>query len=530
MAKLWLYGNSATDLAPQQQSWAGFYQGAAERDRAAAERANQINANLILQQQQADEAAMVRDQGQNINLWRYGVGDAAADRADLENTRRFDVGTSLDAQRIAAYGGVRREQAAERTIAEVKAAEQVAAKQEFKNLTGLFNSVSSGKVAGTPDELAVMFGVTPDKAAPVVAKASQQWAEKAADLLNQQTAKHQLAALATVRSDPTKRADPALTPQELSAIRMTVTGVPASVRYDPAGGKWTTSPMPRSAWDIEGDQVAALRARNAANPPPPFGQTDLTRYAPTATATTPPPPVRSPVIPQVAPPPVRATAPALARYADDNVVTPADWTSTNVAAQLFPKPYDPPPQPLNYDAPSEVYQELFREQEAAEAAEIQRKLDDNPVRWTPPPYTPQRQRPAKFDYKGPWPRPTPRTGSPNRVDLSRFNTATERPAVPLGNGSVGTVLSIGVGDERGEWVIPTIVNGRVLPQDEAIQLWRDGRNPPLAGPFKTPQEATAFAEQFHKQEENRLFGNRTARPANTNAPMRVGRFKIIRQE
>lgn len=122
-SNLWLYGNSATDLAPQQQSWAGFYQGAAERDRAAAARAAEINSNLILQQRQADEAAMVRDQGRNINLWRYGVGDAAADRADVENTRRFDVGTKLDAQRIAAYGGARNEAKAERANAELKAVE-----------------------------------------------------------------------------------------------------------------------------------------------------------------------------------------------------------------------------------------------------------------------------------------------------------------------------------------------------------------------------------------------------------------------
>jgi len=66
------------------------------------------------------------------------------------------------------------------------------------------------------------------------------------------------------------------------------------------------------------------------------------------------------------------------------------------------------------------------------------------------------------------------------------------------------VLSIGVGDERGEWVIPTIVNGKKVSNDEAVRLWKAGKNKALGGPFKTVAESNDFAEQFHQNEAKRI--------------------------
>lgn len=79
-----------------------------------------------------------------------------------------------------------------------------------------------------------------------------------------------------------------------------------------------------------------------------------------------------------------------------------------------------------------------------------------------------------------------------------------RPTVALDDGSVATVRTIGVGDERGEWVVPTIVNGRAVSNDEAISLWRSGRNPAVAGPFKSIAEANDFGQKLHDSEARRV--------------------------
>jgi hypothetical protein len=81
-----------------------------------------------------------------------------------------------------------------------------------------------------------------------------------------------------------------------------------------------------------------------------------------------------------------------------------------------------------------------------------------------------------------------------------------RPGVKLDNGQTATVRSIGVGDERGEWVIPTVVNGKIVSNDEAIQLWKAGKNEPIGGPFKSVAEANDYAERFHQAEAKRIGG------------------------
>jgi len=80
----------------------------------------------------------------------------------------------------------------------------------------------------------------------------------------------------------------------------------------------------------------------------------------------------------------------------------------------------------------------------------------------------------------------------------------QKPAITLDDGSAATVHSIGVGDKQGEWVIPTIVGGKKISDDEAIRLWKVGTNKPIGGPFKTPDEATRYAQDFHKAEERRI--------------------------
>lgn len=85
------------------------------------------------------------------------------------------------------------------------------------------------------------------------------------------------------------------------------------------------------------------------------------------------------------------------------------------------------------------------------------------------------------------------------------------------DGSISTVRTISVGTERGEVLIPTVINGKVVSNDEAIAHFeRTGEN---FGTFRTPDEATAFAQQLHRQHERKMRpqGGSGFRPVNNGA-------------
>lgn len=74
------------------------------------------------------------------------------------------------------------------------------------------------------------------------------------------------------------------------------------------------------------------------------------------------------------------------------------------------------------------------------------------------------------------------------------------------DGTVSTVRTISIGTENGEVLIPTVINGRVVSDREAIEHYRrTGEN---FGTFRTPDEATAYAEQLHRNHEQQLRGAR----------------------
>lgn len=119
--------------------------------------------------------------------------------------------------------------------------------------------------------------------------------------------------------------------------------------------------------------------------------------------------------------------------------------------------------------------------------------------------------------------PVPMTNQSRALNISPNGTGTNAPAITNPDGSVSTVLSIGVGDNRGEWVIPTIVNGKKLSSQEATRLWKSGKNPALGGPFKTIEESNQFAQKYHENEARRLNLQMGAPPmilptTGTNAP------------
>jgi len=74
------------------------------------------------------------------------------------------------------------------------------------------------------------------------------------------------------------------------------------------------------------------------------------------------------------------------------------------------------------------------------------------------------------------------------------------------DGSISTVRTMSIGTDQGEVLIPTVINGRVVSDEEAIRHFETtGEN---FGTFRTPDEATAYAEALHQMHERALsLGN-----------------------
>jgi hypothetical protein len=79
-----------------------------------------------------------------------------------------------------------------------------------------------------------------------------------------------------------------------------------------------------------------------------------------------------------------------------------------------------------------------------------------------------------------------------------------RPVVKNSDGTISTVRSMSIGTDQGEVLIPTVSpDGRIMGADEAIDLYR--RTGQHLGIFRTPQDATSYAETLHQQQAD-LYG------------------------
>ena len=85
-----------------------------------------------------------------------------------------------------------------------------------------------------------------------------------------------------------------------------------------------------------------------------------------------------------------------------------------------------------------------------------------------------------------------------------------RPVVQNEDGSISTVRSLSFGTDDGEVLVPTVSeDGRIMSDEEAIDnYYKTGRH---LGVFDTPDNATAFAERLHQQQEQ-LYARPVATP------------------
>jgi hypothetical protein len=95
---------------------------------------------------------------------------------------------------------------------------------------------------------------------------------------------------------------------------------------------------------------------------------------------------------------------------------------------------------------------------------------------------------------------TPRTAAPPRptgmVKEGNINL-NGRPIYKWPNGQISSEISFSRGTDDGEVLVPQIVNGKVLNQDQAWEHYKQtGEH---MGVFDTPEHANAYAEQVHNR-------------------------------
>ena len=118
---------------------------------------------------------------------------------------------------------------------------------------------------------------------------------------------------------------------------------------------------------------------------------------------------------------------------------------------------------------------------------------------------PQQSVPAKEQPKQQAQQPEKGLLTPGNIDLNN------RPVVKNADGSISTVRSITITDDKGRAIlIPTVVGNKVVSNDEAVKHYRDtGEH---LGIFSSVKDADAYAQSLH-EDQARQYLPRTQRSA-----------------
>ena len=80
--------------------------------------------------------------------------------------------------------------------------------------------------------------------------------------------------------------------------------------------------------------------------------------------------------------------------------------------------------------------------------------------------------------------------TPGNLDLN------QRPTVRNPDGSISTVRTISVTDDKGAYLLPTVIGDKVVSNEDAIAHWKQtGEH---LGYFDTEDSANAYAQALHE--------------------------------